>query len=147
MRSLPSVSCHHKGNRISQQLQRIAHAIPTLMQSVNPCLMATVSKLSKCEVITVPFILRPAGVANVRPRQVGDLSSHETTVNKELNLNSSPWVGVVNCPPNNRSGPFWHFSPTVQNRWEGFCVKGYSDCSDQDRLENGFTNQYMEQLR
>mgnify|MGYP006951171098 CR=1 FL=1 len=86
------------------------------MQSVNSRFVLSFTQISYDEVVSMPLVFGPPRRSNVRPRRLGHLRSDKLPIDKQLDLDALPRIGIVNGPARDTSRFDDGFTPTMK-RW------------------------------
>src|SRR5215216_2919907 len=88
------------------------------------------------EAVPVPLIFGPPRYDNVRTRQLRHLRSHKLPVNKQLHLNTPPWISIIHDPTRNTLLRCDSFTPTMKRRWKGSRIDHDRKRADKNRLDD-----------
>src|ERR1041384_5827336 len=105
------------------------------MQRIPPRLMHSITQAIHNEAVPMPLIFRPSSSRDIRSRQLGHLCSHELSIDKQLHVDTSPRISIIN-PTGNAPRVNNSFTPTMKRRWKQLRVNDNRKRADKDRLED-----------
>jgi hypothetical protein len=89
----------------------------------------------------MPIVFGPTRCFNIGSRELRELCCKELTVDKKLNLDAIPRVGVIYCPTSNGLCLGYSFSPTVKGWRENVDVGTYRNETNEQYLKDSFADQ------